>query len=108
MKVKTDFEISASRPYALNSLILLYVVAPRKIKKKIWCFYNILMLTLYETYCICIFMTTSFDPIHIDTLPMHDTQGKSNVKHYWTFTLINCLLVLLLICSAMPWLVSML
>jgi transposase len=76
MKVETNFEIMAKHSCLINSLILLYIVAFKRLLDKMLCFYNIFLLTINETYYIFIYMANQFDPFRYFALPISPGQKQ--------------------------------
>ena len=70
------FGLSNSRFHTENSLLFLYIVDSTELNIKILCFFNIFMLTFYQTYYIFISMTACFDPYRYFSHPQSTGQKQ--------------------------------
>ena len=62
--------------YPKKSLIMLYIAAHRGLHNEILCFFNIFILTIYETYYSFIYMANQFDPFRYFAHPQSAGQKQ--------------------------------
>ena len=75
-KIKKDFQVPYQYFYPAKCLIFMHIVSLTEMTNKILCHFNILFLTIDETYYIFIFMVTQFDPYRYFAHPQSPGQKQ--------------------------------